>query len=382
MYSPLQIKQINQIRILNHLRLNKRASRADLSRGLKLTRSTITVLTSDLLDKKLILETDETSHEQITGRPGIYLTLNPSGNYFVGVEIGNEMISCVLTDFNAQIIDSKRKTISEKNPEVVIEDIHSMLDDLGPSECYKKACKNGIGVTVPAIISRDESSINARFLEWNDIDFKTMLEESIGEKFFIENDANAAALAEYYFSEHDIPNNLFYLLLDLGVGGGVIIDNRIYRGFYGASGEIGHFHVPVMKNDGQISDILNWEQLIGKNALLNIYKTISKNDCEYNEFCKKISDNDIACIDSIKQWADRIYLTVDWINNLLNPGVIVIGGEMSRFYPIMLEYLKEKHKSNDWGQFNNWKQSIFHDKGSIMGSVALVYSTIFSMPTV
>ena len=382
MYSPLQIKQINQIRILDYLRLKKRASRADLSRGLKLTRSTITVLTSDLLEQKMILETDETSHEHMTGRPGIYLTLNPSGNYFVGVEIGNEMISCVLTDFNADIIDSNTKVIVDKTPEVVVEEIHYMLNELRPVECYRIACNNGIGITVPAIINSDASSVDARFLKWNNIDLKTMLEKSIGEKFFIENDANAAALAEYYFSELDIPNNLFYLLLDLGVGGGLIVDNRIYKGFYGASGEIGHFHIPVMQQDGQISDILNWEHLIGKNALLNIFRSISHEDINYDEFCRRIANNDKSCLKTVQVWADRIYLTVDWISNLLNPGVIVIGGELSRFYPIIMHYLNEKYIDSSNVKINHLKKSILHKKGSIMGSVALVYSTIFSMVSV
>ena len=127
-----------------------------------------------------------------------------------------------------------------------------------------------VGIGVPGLITRDRSSLIeiTAIPEINGIKIVPELKQRFPEhEFFLENDANAAALGEYYFGEEDVPEDYIFVTLGTGIGGAAIIDKKVFKGGGGNAMEPGH--VPS-KNDKVL------ERNIGKKELLELAENMRK----------------------------------------------------------------------------------------------------------
>lgn len=121
-----------------------------------------------------------------------------------------------------------------------------------------------VGIGVPGLISRDRNTLIeiTAIPETNGIDIIPVLRERFPEhEFFLENDANAAALGEYYFGEEKLPEDYIFVTLGTGVGGAAIIDKQVFKGGGGNAMEPGH----MPSENGKVL-----ERIIGKNELLDM----------------------------------------------------------------------------------------------------------------
>ena len=162
--------------------------------------------------------------------------------YYFGIDIGGTFIKGAIVGGDGKILVSdKVPTEKEKGGEGVLLNIKALAEALVEKASMKKSDISAMGVGMPGIIDADGGTvILAENLGWRGFPIKRLLEELIGLPVSIGNDANVAALAEAKFGLCGRYKSVVMLTLGTGVGGGIIIDGKIYAGNLGGGAELGH----------------------------------------------------------------------------------------------------------------------------------------------
>jgi predicted NBD/HSP70 family sugar kinase len=379
MVGPNYIKRINQARILNLLRVQGKMSRAEIARQLTLTRSTVSLLTADLMKSGVIIDCKHFSSVQTTGRPSVGMQLNPKGGYFIGVEIGVERIRVIALNLMVEILSKISTPLKTKDPAAVEDQVVALIRKVQGNTLRGHPRLLGVGITVPGMLNRRNIVEYASMLGWRNVDLRPNIEEKLGIPVCIENDANAAALAEFYFGGTNVDENLFYLLLDVGVGGGMIIDGKIYTGSFGTAGEIGHLRLPLSLDfDGEFQT-KSFEDCVGKGALLKLYKQSGGHREDFFELYKQLEMGDAAALRAVSQWGKMLSMGILTIIDIVNPSHIVLGGPLAKLFPFAQKSFSLLLPMDPFpgARSVQFIQSRFNEDACVMGAAAIVYESLF-----
>jgi len=392
------VRKLNTSLILERLRTRGPISRAGLSAATGLNRSTVSSVISGLLEDSLVREIGLQPSEG--GRPGMLLELNPDSGCAVGVEIGVDFISVVLTDFVAQVLVRQRVSSDPQDSQAtIIERAEGMVQealDIGQSRGLKRL---GIGLGVPGIVDIGEGAlVFAPNFGWRDIPFGEMWGRRFDVPVYVENEANAAALGEYYFGVARHVQNLIYLSASFGLGGGILIKGRLFRGSGGYAGEVGHM---IIEPGGQQCGCGKrgcWETVVGPRAIVRKVKQALESNKE--SLVYNLVEGDVSRIDSdvVVRAAERgdtlarrvleeigIQLGIGIANlvNTLNPEMVVLGGTLSLASPFLLpaiDKMVHEHALARPGEIVQVAVSAHGADACVMGAVALVLDEILREP--
>lgn len=162
--------------------------------------------------------------------------------YYFGIDIGGTFIKGAIVDGEGNIIVStKVPTERHLGGEAVFENLITLCNTLLDMAKMKKDAITAIGIGVPGMVDGESGVVvSVSKLGWKNFDICKRIDEVLGLPAKISNDANAAALGELKFGFKDKYKNMVLLTLGTGVGGGIIIDGKLYEGNKGAGAEIGH----------------------------------------------------------------------------------------------------------------------------------------------
>lgn len=266
----------------------------------------------------------------------------------IGIDLGGTTAKVGILD-QAGEIESKWTVptdITEEGANIIpnlVQSINEKLSDLDLSA----ADFLGVGMGSPGTVSRKNGTvIGAYNLNWRDLQpVREQIEEGTGIPFFIDNDANVAALGEQWVGAGNKEPNVAFITLGTGVGGGLIVDNNLMHGAVDAAGEIGHVTV---EPDG-------YQCTCGKNGCLEQYASATgivriaqdkvrtydgesqlKSKINENEFIDSKLIFDLAKGDDkfanevVDQFVYYLALALGNVANLLNPSTIVLGGGVSK----------------------------------------------------
>ncbi|MGJ3251127.1 MAG: ROK family transcriptional regulator [Elainellaceae cyanobacterium] len=386
------LKQINHVRILGIVRCHSGISRAEIARRTGLNRSTVTVITGDLIENGLLRE----GHKHVEqpgsgGRPGIGLELNPDGAFFIGAAIDADRLTVVEMNLAAQVI--KRIQVSASGsmtPEAIIHQLVSSIDQLRCANPFRNERLRGIGITVPGTLNREGVIIRAPKLGWQHVDLRSYLESQTDLPIYVENDANAAALVEVYLGKAIPTHSLIYLLLDAGVGGGIVINNRIFRGAHGTAGEICELLIDehgTSYADGETPGSLGG--LVSREALLNRYAFHSGQQIDFEIFLNRLSQNDDDARMVLQDWAESLGRGLISLVKVFDPERIVLGGQLAVLVPYVRNQLEGMLRdclpaSGTFGFFSEpdtyFDASEFREDAPAIGGAVLVYQSLFQVP--
>jgi glucokinase len=278
-----------------------------------------------------------------------------SDDLVLGIDIGGSKILTAVVDSKGEMLSSdERITHAIKGSEAVIQSI------LESAHCALEQAKvavselTAIGIGAPGI-SNPETGIlftSPNLPGWHNIPLKDIMQERLGKKTFLTNDANAAALGEFYFGAARGTRNFTYITLSTGIGGGIIIDGKIYTGAIGTAGEVGHM---TIDDNGPICNCGNrgcWEALASGTALtreakLRIKEGVRTSILEYAE--GDVEKVTAQVIHSAAEQGDNLakeliartgyYVGVGLANliNIFNPELIIIGGGLSNIGDMLLQ---------------------------------------------
>ena len=318
------IRTMNERRILTLLRRDGGLSRAEIARRLSLTRSAVTYLADSLLTSKRVAEAADENPVREAGRPGVTLSLNPTGNYFLGAEIGVTEMRFALADMTLAPV--KTKTLAQRQPPSPAEAIRAIAKFLAECEAEKRFRKKirAIGVTVPGLVRSDGFVLHLPILGWRDVNFPALAAKSFRIPVAIENNTNAVAFGEVYRHpklSHDL---VLFLKLGNGCGGAAIIDGTLLRGTSGVATEFGHMRVA---DDGPLCPC-------GQRGCLETFVNLAAlgrylgRPAEPEQVAAAIGAGDAKAIAAVDQLAKHLATGLVNLTNIFNPSDIVLGGTM------------------------------------------------------
>ncbi len=167
----------------------------------------------------------------------------PAKKYLLGIDIGGTKLAAALADGEGQLLHkTRRPTEAPKGSQHVLDGILHLGREILTQANISSSDIACIGVSCPGPVDYKTGIMYTppNLPGWGDVPLKEILQKEFGIPAKFDNDANAAALAEYKFGAGVGYKNMVYLTMSTGIGGGIIIDGRIYRGTHGSAGEVGH----------------------------------------------------------------------------------------------------------------------------------------------
>lgn len=237
---PQLLRLHNRTLILSLLR-QRPMSRAELSRQAGLALPTVSRLVDQLIRDGLVAE----GQKQATGgRHATTLYLRAEAGFVVGAELGRARIRIVLCDLQGGVRAEAEKPRGE-TAEQDVAYLATMAGALLRKAGVETRHLLGIGVGVPGPLDPAAGTVMQppNFRGWSYVPLRELLEQRFRVPVWVENDANAGALAEFLIS-HPHVRNLVYVLADAGVGAGLVLERQLYRG-EGGAGELGHCPVQL-----------------------------------------------------------------------------------------------------------------------------------------
>lgn len=334
--SARSIRQRNEVAALRALHQFGRLSRADLARKLGLNRSSSGHIIASLTADGLVREVDVDRVARVNphaGRPGIMLELVPDAVFFVGVEIGVEHISVVEVDLASRIISSRIEPFAGPAIDVataIRRAVDMAFESIPPSR--RSRCQ-GLGIATPAQMDRHGFVRLAPLLGWENVQLAELLRDMlpISVPVATENDANAFAIGATYGRSELHTGVTLFLVMESGVGGGIVVNGNLFRGAHGLAGEVGHLRI------GDASDpSRNLEQIIGLENIMRTYSSMSREPAaSFPGFLADVQDRVPGAVTIAEEWARALALGIIQACRVVDADRIVLGGSVAALYPLM-----------------------------------------------
>lgn len=251
------LKRLNRVAILRCVRQRPESSRADVAAATGLTKSTVSLLSQELIDEGWLMELDNAEtpgQARGSGRPPTPLRLDPHRLGLIGVDIGLGTIKAVGTNLLGEVLAERSAPLRSDTCEATCALAAELVAAIHASPGFGPRELVGVGVAVPGAM--DDRTGLLRFapnLGWRNMPLRQMLREALSggpaadRPLYVQNDADVAALGEFEFGLQPVPEPLVFVMLGVGVGAGIVVNDQLLTGLGGFAGEIGH---TVLQADG------------------------------------------------------------------------------------------------------------------------------------
>ena len=275
---------------------------------------------------------------------------------YVGVDLGGTNIAVGLVDENGKILHKDSvPTLLERGPEPIIKDMANLSLKVVKDAGYTLDDVKAVGVGVPGLADpKTGVVIFCTNLRWHMVPLREIMQSIIDKPIFIDNDATVAGLAESVAGVSAGVANSVFLTLGTGVGGGIVINHKIYSGSHGVGSELGHMTVQC---EGRPCTCGSWEQYSSATALIRQGReAVEKNP---DSLIVKMVNGDLSkieartVIDAARE-GDKVacevydkyiyYLAIGIVAiiNAFDPEIIALGGGVSKAGDFLLKPLREK----------------------------------------
>ncbi|QIW80123.1 xylose repressor [Bacillus tequilensis] len=344
------VKKVNQKLLLKEILKNSPISRAKLSEMTGLNKSTVSSQVNTLMKENLVFEIGQ--GQSSGGRRPVLLVFNKKAGYSVGIDVGVDYINGILTDLEGTIVLDQHHHLECSSPEItkdiLIEMIHHFIANM-PQSPYGLI---GIGICVPGLIDKNQKIVFAPNSNWRNIDLKPVIQEEFNVPVFIENEANAGAYGEKVFGAAKNHDNMIYASIGTGIGIGVIINNDLYRGVSGFSGEMGHMTIDFNGPKCSCGNRGCWELYASEKALLKSLQT-KKKKVSTQDIIDLAHLNDIGTLHALQNFGFYLGIGLTNILNTFNPQAIILRNSIIESHPIVLNSIKSEVSSRVYSQLDN-----------------------------
>lgn len=386
-------RDINRRIVLNLIRSHQPISRADLARHSGLQRSTVSVITEQLIAERWV--TEGANGHALRGRKPRFLHLNKERVGIIGINIRPATTRIALADLDAHFV--AQETIpTAQTPEQFLADLIPRLHKL--IEMRPEVTCEGIGVSLPGRIDLvSQKLVFAPNLGWSDVDLKTPIEKATGLPVELENAANACALAEVWFGRHsEGVRNLIAITVSEGIGSGVIVNGRLVCGSNGAAGEFGHITLIEDGFECRCGNRGCWESYASNSAAVRYYVQATSGGRagraesrtqevlpSFDDILRLADQGDPKANEAIEKMAHYIGAGAALLVTGLAPDVIVVIGEATRLWHRIGPVIEKTVKSRSFTHATT--RIIPADPSAqprLRGTIALVLQKHFGAPSV
>ena len=339
------LREFNRLRIVDFLRTNGTASRAELSRRTGLSRSTVSTLVSDLQRRGLVVErAGEFAGEGQPGRPAALLELNPSAGAAVGVDFNHDRVRVAVSDLSRSVLaEASANHDVDHDADGALTLAADMINSVVEDAELERERLLGVGIALAGPIDHDNGSLHPSDVlpGWSGVDVAREIERRVQAPAYVDNDANLGALAEVTLGAGRNARFAAFVSISSGVGAGIIVDGRPYRGHRGTAGEVGHV---VVDPQGPLCRCGNrgcLETLASGPALLRLVGASRDEELTVKQMIELARAGDAGCRRAIADAGQVVGGVVAGLVNLFSPEMVVIGGDLGEAGDLLLDPLRE-----------------------------------------
>lgn len=262
---------------------------------------------------------------QGAGRKADEYDVNSQKNYFIGIDLNDMGILCVVTDMKGRVVKQCEKEFATREKEYVLEQLYDVIDRF--FEEFQNNQILGIGVAVQGVVDLiDGKSVYiSKIKGWNDVPLKKLFEERYGVETSILHDPDCLMKTESVFGclrGSDVADAIMVFISHrTGVGMSIMINGQIYHGVHGKSGELGYMIVTDSREGaGRLL-----EEHVTKSGILRDYKSAnSGEEITYHDFVARLKSGDELCKSVYTQLGEYLGFAISSAGNILNPELIVV----------------------------------------------------------
>lgn len=371
-------------------------SRAELGRRTGLSKSTVSLHVERLLNLGLIAEEATPSGKRTR------LVFNREAGYVVAIDLGVTSVDVALCDLGGTIIRHEERSIRVSDgPEIVLSEIMAVIDAILSENQVEPGQLYGIGMGIPAPVEFSTGyPINPPIMPgWHKYPLRKILGERYQCLVYIDNDVNLMAVGEMQYGVGRGEENQIFVKVGSGIGAGIILNGKLYRGAKGCAGDIGHISLKNSEelcpcgNKGCLEMVASGRALarLGtKLALEGESHALRRILDEGREITAKdigdlASQGDLLCVSLIRMSGEAIGEVLAGLINFVNPSLIVLGGGVAGLGGRWLTTIKEViyRKSTPLATRGlEIRFSELKSKAGVIGAAALVVDEVFSIDRV
>jgi len=332
------LKRINSAALLRLVKTGSGLSRADLAKRSGLTKSTVSLLVQELIDDGWIREAEVPVSGAIGRRP-TPLEMDNSRLALLGAEIGVDYLNVVACDLQGRVLAEQLQPYAPGELPATLAALSAMLAQQDKALAQQGRRLLGVGVGIPGTVDAAGRRIGVvPNLGWAGQEIAAPLAALLAKAGVraapvkVLNEANAAALSEYVFGEGEgiHPDSLIYLSLGIGVGGGIVLGDRLHLGHDGSAGEVGH---TILQLDGppcRCGSRGCAEAFVSQRAVSLDLTGATAPILPIAELVAKVNAGEPAAVAATERAGRYLGMLMQNICNALDPAVIVLGGPMGQ----------------------------------------------------
>ncbi len=389
------VRQINLSTIMQFLRQHAPISRASLAELTGLNKTTVSSLVRELVQHNYVHEVgiDSTG----PGRPARLLEMNPDAGFIVSAEIGVDFILAICTDFASRVI-WRRQVASDpdQEQEAIVRHVAALLQEALAAGHAALPRLLGVSVGVPGLFDRQTGTLLfAPNLRWTNVPLQALLSRELGVVPILENEANMATVGEHLFGAARGYDDVLYISVGVGLGGGIISNGRLSGGATGFASEFGHM---TMDPDGALCNCGNrgcWETQVSQRALFRAVRealaagtpselaAANHDQLTVARITEAARLGDAVALTALRQIGRYLGIGIASLVNAFSPELIVLGGILSLAGEFLLPEIDAEleRRALHWNREATRVTLSEHGfDACVLGGVALVYQAIQGQP--
>lgn len=328
----------------------RQLSRAEIARRKDLSRSTVSIIVGELLDRGLVKEVG--AGESRGGRRPIVLEFDDDAATILGVDLGATHVAVTLTNLRGSVLAwEHRDHPVREDPPGALALVNALAERCLASWGGSRARLVGAGMAVPSPVdpARPDHLNDVVVPAWKGVPVGQALRRRFRVPVLVDNDANLGALAERWWGAARDVDDFAYIKLATGVGAGFFIDGKIYRGASGIAGEIGHLSIDpgglpcACGLRGCLVTVVGAPALVRRARALLASRpasVLAGRDFGISAMEDAALAGDALALQVVREAAESLGVAVAGMLNLLNPSLVVVGGGLARLGDVLLEPLR------------------------------------------
>lgn len=391
------LRDTNEILVLNQVRERQPISRIDIAEHTGLEGSTVSKIVGRLLHNGFVYEDGFGSASPQGGRKKRYLHLNPEKAYAIGVDLHPRRHTVALGDFSGRIL--RRMSVENTpDPQSTLQSVARSIRKLVQTDLPKDRI-TGIGVGLVGLVDMKEGRMFAAdSLGWgDDVAVGSILRNSLNLDLpiYFDNGSRLAALAEIWLGTHAMrqPDSLVFVDISDGIGAGIMLQGQLYHGVMNGAGEFGHISIDQVGPQCSCGGRGCLELFASDQATIGRYRDLCVAEGRQTDVEAEITIEDLTAraiagdpraIEALRRTANYLGRGLIPIIYSVNPGVIVLGGGITKawdiIYPEMLRVVSSQ-VTRFFLSHLTVTPSTLEDNPSLAGAIALVLARAFSAPS-
>ncbi|MCW2832539.1 MAG: family transcriptional regulator [Nocardioides sp.] len=329
--STASLRSANQQRVVGVLRAGGTVSQADIARQTGLAPATVSNIVRQLTNAGLV------EVEPGSGRRGTTVELARAAGLVAGIDFGHSHVAVAIGDLTGQLIVEQRRRIDSGHAYASgLDQADVMVDALLAAEGLERSAVRTIGLGLPAPMTNGVVRTSAILPGWVGVNAQTAAQEALGAVVHTENDANLGALAEHRQGVGRGHDSSVFVKVSSGVGAGIVLNDQIFHGHGGTAGEIGHLTLdengPVCRC-GSRGCLEAYTSTVALQGMMQLQLP----NAGFDDIVAEARNGNVSALRALEDAGLHLGWAIASIVNLLNPAIVVVGGDMARAGALLLE---------------------------------------------